>query len=125
MRDTKNFSSSEFVCNCGCGGEHMHQSTIDMLQIARNDAGVPFHINSGWRCEPYNKSIGSKRGSSHPRGYASDIKVAGFFKATRNKRRSKILFSLKVAGFNRFGLADRFIHVDNDPKKPADIIWLY
>lgn len=125
MKNTKNFSSSEFMCKCGCGGERMHQSTIDKLQIARDTAGVPFHVNSGYRCKKHNKAIGSKQGSSHPRGYAADLKIKGFFKATRNKRRSLMLFSLKAAGFNRFGLADRFIHVDDDPVKPANIIWLY
>jgi hypothetical protein len=29
------------------------------------------------------------------------------------------------AGFNRIGIAPTFIHVDNDPSKPEDVIWLY
>jgi hypothetical protein len=29
------------------------------------------------------------------------------------------------AGFNRIGISSTFIHVDNDPSKPEDVIWLY
>jgi hypothetical protein len=29
------------------------------------------------------------------------------------------------AGFNRLGIAKTFIHVDNDPGKPEDTVWLY
>jgi hypothetical protein len=29
------------------------------------------------------------------------------------------------AGFNRIGIADTFIHVDNDPGKAENVIWTY
>jgi hypothetical protein len=28
-------------------------------------------------------------------------------------------------GFNRIGVANTFIHVDNDPSLPEDVIWTY
>jgi hypothetical protein len=29
------------------------------------------------------------------------------------------------AGFNRIGIHEHFIHVDDDPSKDADVVWLY
>jgi hypothetical protein len=36
-----------------------------------------------------------------------------------------IVGSLLEAGFNRIGIADTFIHVDNDPTKPEEVMWKY
>ena len=57
--------------------------------------------------------------SSHLLGYAADIAC------TNSVLRHKILTSLIKVGFNRIGIADTFIHVDNDPGKPENVIWTY
>ncbi|MEQ3658617.1 MAG: D-Ala-D-Ala carboxypeptidase family metallohydrolase [Glaciecola sp.] len=113
------FKSSEFECKCGCGLNNVNGELIEDLNIARGIAGIPFVITSGSRCEVHNKNSGGSRTSSHMGGYAVDIK------AESNIERFKILESLIVAGFQRIGIAKHFIHVDNDPHKPAQVAWLY
>ena len=57
--------------------------------------------------------------SSHLLGHAADISC------TNSSQRHKIIKALLKVGFNRIGIADTFIHVDNDPNKPANVIWTY
>jgi hypothetical protein len=33
--------------------------------------------------------------------------------------------ALIASGFTRIGIADTFIHVDNDPVKTPAVVWLY
>jgi zinc D-Ala-D-Ala carboxypeptidase len=108
------FKESEFACRC-CGVAKMQQSTIDKLIKAREIAGIPFVINSGYRCEAHNASVGGKSEGAHTSGYAVDIK------ATDSRSRFLILDAVLKAGFNRIGIAKTFIHIDNDPK----VVWEY
>lgn len=97
----------------------MKESTLALLEKAREDANVPFIINSGFRCEKHNKEVGGKSEGAHTTGYAVDIE------ATDSLTRYEILDSLLKVGFNRIGIADTFIHVDNDPTKPRKVVWVY
>ena len=101
----------------GSGGS-MRISTLQMLDRARDIAGVPFRINSGFRTPTHNKKVGGVSNSAHLRGYAVDIHVT-------NATRERILAALKQAGFNRFGLGATFIHADNDPSLKANTTWTY
>ena len=97
----------------------MEEEFIDQLQEARMWAGIPFKINSGFRCEKHNREIGGEENSAHLRGYAADIS------ATTSRQREKLLEALFKADFNRIGIAETFIHADNDPYLPLDVAWLY
>ncbi len=119
MKLSAHFDSSEFVCPCGCGYDKIDQSHIDLLEDARKWAGIPFHINSGCRCFAHNAQIGGVDSSAHVNGFASDIRVSG------SKERYKILTALIDSGFNRIGVAETFIHADNDPVKPSEVTWVY
>lgn len=106
-------------------GRYMDADFLAMLDNAREIAGIPFRINSGWRTIEHNQEVGGKPGSSHIVGKAVDI-------AIRNSReRSIILSALQQAGFNRFGVGKTFIHVDNDGTdfpdgvKDPNVLWLY
>ena len=105
-------------------GEYMDAEFLAMLDNAREIAGIPFKINSGWRTIEHNQTVRGKPGSSHIVGKAVDI-------AVRNSReRAIILSALKDAGFNRFGVGKTFIHVDNDGTdfdgvKDPNVLWLY
>ena len=114
----EHFKLSEFACKC-CGKAEMQESTLEMLDLARGIAKVPFFINSGYRCEAHNRAVGGVQRSSHTKGYAADIKC------NREPQRQSILAGLKAAGFNRIGIAKTFIHVDNDPSKPPNTTWTY
>ena len=117
----KYFSYEEFdspdLPNSGLA--NMDKDFLKKLDRAREIAKIPFKINSGYRTDDHNKKVGGKINSSHRFGYAADI-------AIRNSReRHDILAALQAAGFNRFGIASGFIHVDNDPQKPPNVLWTY
>ena len=118
MKLTKNFLSEEFACAC-CSEEHMEMLFISKLQEARTIAGIPFKINSGYRCKKHNIEVGGTNTSSHTLGRAADIS------APDSSKRFTILSALLEAGFTRLGIGDAFIHVDNDASKSPNIIWLY
>lgn len=114
-----NFKPSEFKCGCDCGlgiGQ-MQQSSIDKLIQARIYAGVPFVINCAIRCAKHNVEVGGVINSAHLTGHALDIK------ADDSDLRFRILAGLIKAGFNRIGIYDTFIHVDDDPAKPSHVCW--
>ena len=100
-------------------GINMKQSTLDKLNVARGIAGIPFHINSGFRTEAHNKKVGGVSDSPHPQGHAADIR-------TRNGReRWIILNALIKAGFTRIGIGKTYIHADDSPTSPPEVIWDY
>lgn len=98
-------------------GEMMDEEFLLMLDVARDIAGFPFKINSGFRTVQHNREIGGSKQSSHMLGYAADIRC------TDSRRRFILLEALLEAGFHRIGVYDSFLHCDNDPNKPAHVIW--
>ena len=118
MIKMNNFSIDEFKCPC-CGQVEMQDSFLKLIDIARTTAGVPFVITSGYRCEKHNKDVGGKTDSAHTKGYAADIKCVD------SSSRFKIINALIKVGFKRIGIADSFIHCDNDPSLPQEVIWKY
>lgn len=111
------FDESEFICPC-CGAVDMDRHFIRCLDMARATAGVPFRINSGYRCPAHNERRDGKPNSAHLRGYAADIR------AITSDRRFKILQALLRFGFRRIGIYKTFIHADLDPDLPAGVIWI-
>ena len=115
----KYFTTEEFDSpDIPGSGEKMSANFCQKLDAARELAGIPFKINSGYRSKEWNLKVGGRPGSSHLKGCAADIHC------TTSYERSKILRSLIEAGFTRCGVAKTFIHVDNDSSK-NDAIWLY
>lgn len=99
--------------------ENMNPDFLDMLDSAREYAGIPFHINSAYRTKEKNSEVGGRPNSSHLRGLAVDIKAAD------SRTRFKVLNALITVGFNRIGISDTFIHVDLDLEKNGQVIWTY
>lgn len=116
---TPKIKRDEYECKCGCGLNNVKQELIDRTLIARGDAGVPFIINSGCRCEDWNTEEGGSDTSSHLKGEAEDIRC------TTSRNRFKIVKSLLDAGFTRIGIGKTFIHADIDRKKTPGVVWLY
>jgi zinc D-Ala-D-Ala carboxypeptidase len=100
-------------------GSLMDPTFVGMLDNARESSSVPFKINSAYRSEKHNQRIGGKKNSSHLVGKAADISC------TDSRSRWIIISALQKAGFNRFGIAKTFIHVDSDEDKAANVIWTY
>ena len=115
-----NFNIDEFDSPDEIGsGNLMDREFLQMLDKARDIAGVPFRITSGYRSESHNRKVGGVPKSSHRLGMACDIACSD------SRSRFKIVSSLMSAGFNRIGIAKNFIHVDNDKNKSSDVIWTY
>lgn len=114
----RNFSASEFVCLC-CGKQQMDWSFTEKLDYARDIAGIPFIITSGYRCPAHNEAVGGVSSSSHLHGHAADIAC------TDSADRYQIITGLQAAGINRIGVADSFIHADDDPHKVPFMVWTY
>jgi len=116
----KYFKLSEFNSpDIESGGEKMDEDFLKKLDSARDIAQVAFVINSGYRTPYHNAKVGGKSNSSHLKGFAADIKC------TDSRKRAIILMAVIAAGFNRIGIGKSFIHVDNDPDKPSNVVWLY
>jgi len=113
------FDIEDFYCDCG--REHDEQivdpKLVLLLDIARDYAGIPFVITSGYRCEEHNLEIGGVSDSAHLEGRAADIKVEG------SRHRFLILRSLLRVGLKRIGVYDTYIHVDIDEGKSTKVVW--
>lgn len=69
----RHFRLEEFRCPCGCLSEVMHQDFLLVLDQARELAGVPFQVSSGFRCIRHNRKVGGSSGSLHVQGRAADL----------------------------------------------------
>lgn len=91
---------------------------VQLLDEARKFAGRPFHITSAIRSVAHNASVGGSPDSAHLTGHAVDIRAAD------SRTRWHIVGGLMAAGAKRVGIYDRHIHVDTDPSKPQDVVWV-
>lgn len=116
----KHFKLKEFDSPDAPGsGIKMNRDFLAKLDFARHDADIPFIITSGYRTKEHNELVGGVDSSAHTKGYAADISCRD------SRSRYIIISSLQKAGFNRIGIASTFIHVDDDPDKPKNVIWVY
>ena len=117
----KYFKISEFDSpDLKGSGRNMDPNFLKKLDKARAYSGVPFKITSGYRTIEYNSKLkNSTVTSSHIKGLAADIAI----KSSRD--RFLILEALIKEGFCRIGIAENFIHVDDDYDKALKIIWYY
>jgi len=109
------FKLEEFACKCGCGENLINAELVSMLDDARDIAGVPFIVNSGYRCVKHNKNIGGVPDSAHTKGFACDIHIEDGWS------RFLIIKSLISVGFERIGVYKNFVHCDIDRTKPKGI----
>lgn len=124
FENAPHFSEEEFRCPCGCGTLNPNMNFLDRLERGRVRANIPFKVNSGCRCQDHNEDVGGVDSSSHKasdteESHAADIGVRG------SQQRGIVIPSLIAVGFNRFGIALSFVHVDMDPALPPNVIWLY
>ena len=81
MKITKNFSKSEFECNCGCEMpedvfENIKELAVN-LQYIREYLNEPIKLTNAYRCVEHNKSkaVGGAKNSQHILGKAADIQI--------------------------------------------------
>ena len=98
-------------------GVYMKIKLLEMLDAAREQAGIPFRVNSGYRTPEHNAAVGGVQDSAHTRGWAADIA------ARTLEQKIRIVRAARSVGFNRFGIYDTFIHLDCDPSKQENVAW--
>ncbi len=123
--DIKHFKPKEFTCNCEGLCDHpnvISPAVVAKLDKIRESIGIPIAITSGTRCERHNRKVGGKPQSAHiPRkgvSYAVDVRCPdSSFRYT--------FLKAALPMFNRIGIGKDFVHVDDDPEKTRNIVWVY
>jgi zinc D-Ala-D-Ala carboxypeptidase len=114
------FKHSEFDSPDEPGsGEKMSPVLLGMLDAARKHYGKPIKVNSGFRTKAHNEKVGGVSTSSHLKGLAVDVSIDG------SANRFAMYEALRKVGFKRLGVAKTFIHVDIDPDKSPNVMWVY
>ena len=75
-------------------------------------------VTSGLRTPKTNQDVGGSPTSSHLKGLACDISCSS------SKEAFGIVETALRAGFRRIGIANDHIHLDVDPDKVQNVIWL-
>ena len=120
MRRYKWFTLEEFSSPDKLGsGSMMNHKLMQMIDIARDIAGFPFIINSGFRTIEHNRRVGGAPNSSHLLGLAADVHCGG------SHKRFLMLEAFLEAGFTRIGVGENFMHIDIDSEKSDELIWTY
>lgn len=111
---SRNFSKKEFACRC-CGRVKVNPKLVAALQELRDLAGVPIHVNSGFRCPAHNKEVGGVKQSQHMQGNAADIVISKMAPAEMFRLAEKVP-ALSAGGIGVY--PDRgFVHVDVRPTR--------
>jgi len=91
---------------------------VEMLDKAREIAGIPFVINSGYRTLAHNAEVGGTEDSSHTKGLAVDLR------ARNSTEHFLITKGLILAGFNRISKKyPMHIHCDIDSDKVQNVLF--
>jgi uncharacterized protein YcbK (DUF882 family) len=105
-----------------CGVKGMNEKFMELLVSIRTAVGLPFRINSGYRCAIHNAAVSSTGANGpHTTGRAVDIAADSRLKFLIQREAMK-------RGVTRFGIARTFIHIDDlsdDDGFPSKVIWSY
>ena len=116
----KYFSISEFDSPDAPGsGNRMDRHYLEVLERIREEAGIAFRINSGYRTPAHNLAVNGGPNSSHLRGLAVDIQ------ANTGRQKALIVRSAMLHGILRVGIGKTFVHIDADSTLPNPALWLY
>jgi len=128
MMLTKNFSTNEMMCHCGCRDSEMDSDFMKILQEIREDMNRPLKISSAVRCEKHNMKV-SSTGKNGPHVYrkAADIIISG-------ADALRLIDVARKHGISGVGIsqrgehAKRFVHIDTlsaDDGHPRPTMWSY
>ena len=118
--DIEFFTREEFRCKCGgkyCNGfpAEMSEDTVRCADEIRRRAGIPLHVNSGLRCEAWNREKGGATGSYHMTGHAVDL--SGNISPRELLASAEEVQAEMIPGRGGLGLYDWGIHEDDGPKR--------
>ncbi|QDP52204.1 MAG: putative peptidase M15 [Prokaryotic dsDNA virus sp.] len=127
MHITKNFTTNEMMCHCGCGKSEMDNDFMKMLQAIRDEMQRPLKISSGFRCEYHNNKISSTgKNGPHTKAKAVDILISGADAMRLFAIAQK--YGVSGIGMNQRGEhSKRFVHIDSlSPSEgPRPTVWTY
>jgi uncharacterized protein YcbK (DUF882 family) len=92
---------------------------LEKLQELRDTVARPMQINSGYRCEEHNESVGGHRKSRHLLGTGVDCSTLGWSS-------SNLYLLVKTAqelGFKGIGVAKTYVHLDTRSGRAK--MWVY
>lgn len=104
---SKNFTVKEFACSDGTDTVFISLALVNLLQKIRDHFGKPVIINSAYRTEAHNKSIGGATYSQHKYGLAADIHING---VTPKEIAAYVETLLPSSG--GIGIYKSFVHID-------------
>ena len=108
-------NSAEIACKCKrktCHYTLINQDLNDAFYRTRVAAGFALYLNSGFRCQAHNKTVGGVETSSHTTGNAIDISTEGL-----NRVQLSRLVAACRANFDYVKIYPNFIHCQLNPKK--------
>jgi len=112
---TKNFTKEEFDCNDGSempiNVYHNIVKVANQLQVLREELKKPIHINSAYRSEEYNDSIGGVKSSQHIMGRAADISINSMTPLEVYNTIERLIANGDMLQ-GGLGLYDSFVHYD-------------
>lgn len=104
-------------------GANMNPIFLQKLDKARQLAGIPFIITSGFRTPAWESYRGRSGKSAHTLGMAVDVSYQ------TTEQRDQIIKAAIAAGITRIGIASNFVHLDiadkADPVLYATKYWGY
>ena len=101
------FKVREFACSDGTDTVFVSPALVEVLEKVRVHFGKPVTINSGYRTETKNKSVGGAAYSQHKYGLAADIHIDG---VTPKQIASYVETLLPNTG--GIGIYKTFTHID-------------
>lgn len=107
VRLSKNFTVKEFACSDGTDTVFISLALVNLLQKIRDHFDKAVIINSAYRTEAHNKSIGGATYSQHKYGLAADIHING---VTPKEIAAYVETLLPSSG--GIGIYKSFVHVD-------------
>lgn len=118
--DIEYFTREEFRCQCGgkyCNGfpAEMSEDTVRCSDEIRRRAGIPLRVNSGLRCERWNREKGGETKSYHMTGHAVDL--FGNISPRELLAIAEEVQAEMLLGRGGLGLYDWGIHEDDGPKR--------
>jgi hypothetical protein len=131
---SEHFSRAEFACRCGCGADAVSPNLVEALERTRaalnaRQAGSVEHglrIRSGCRCPAHNQAEGGKEDSAHLTDLArKEYCEAADLEAATSRGRYQLVRAGIEADIKRIGIGKDFVHVDVDPVKDQEVLWLY
>lgn len=112
---TKNFHIREFKCKDGTKvPEPLWANLVllaEQLQVIRDYIGIPIHLNSAYRTEPYNASIGGSPKSQHKLAKAADLVTSKYTPKQLAAIIKKLIKDGKVMQ-GGVGVYPSFVHYD-------------